>query len=265
MKKLILLSITILAWICFVNAQPPENNNAQNFHRPMNDSGFHRFQPNGQNFRQNRPGMQGGPQFDRNKFAKGNFQQRFQQRKMGMLAGLHLTPDQMKQGKTINQDFRKQVADLQKNDKISLGEYKNRLAALHKDRKAKIQALLTDQQKNQIAQRRKNTEINAQVQSVARLERMKLTLGLSDDQVAKIKSNQSDLRNKLKAIRENDALLPEQKKEAIKLLMEQRKDIVKSVLTPEQQSKVDSLKKNFRENNRGGWNRNNNGPDRAAK
>lgn len=265
MKKLILLSLSILAWICFVNAQPPQDNKAQNFRRPMNDSGMHRFQPKGQGmqgFQQNRPGMQRN-QFGGNQFAKGNFNQRFQQRRKGMIAGLHLTPDQMKQGKTINEDFRKQVATLQKNDKISLGEYKTRLAALRKDHKTKLQGLLTDQQKDQIAEHRKNAEINAQVKAVARLERIKLTLGLSDDQVAKIKSNQSALRSKLKALRENDAMLPEQKKEELKSLMEQRKDVVKSVLTPEQQSKADSLIKNFKGNFRGGWNMNNRPP--AAK
>jgi hypothetical protein len=84
---------------------------------------------------------------------------------------------------------------------------------------------------------------------------MKLTLGLSDDQLTKIKSNQAALHNKIKSIHENESLLPEQKKEQMKSLMEQQKDIVKSVLTPEQQSKADSLRKSF--NFRGGnWNKN---------
>jgi hypothetical protein len=83
---------------------------------------------------------------------------------------------------------------------------------------------------------------------------MKLTLGLSDDQITKIKSNQAALHTKIKSIHENEALLPEQKKEQLKSLMEQQKDIVKSVLTPEQQSKADSLRKSF--NFRGGWNKN---------
>ncbi len=258
MKKLILLSLSVLLWICFVNAQTPQNNNAQNGYRPMADSGFHRFQANGQmakKFQPNQPGMQ------QHQGGKGNFAQRLQQkRRKEMIAGMHLSPDQMKQGKVINEDFRKQAAALQKNDKISLGEYKTKLAALHKDHKTKLQSLLTDQQKDQIAQRKKNAEINAQVKSVAHLERMKLTLGLSEDQVAKIKANQSELHSKLKALHENETMLPEQKREALKSLMEQRKDVVKSVLTPEQQTKADSLKKSFKQNFKGGWNNNNRPP-----
>jgi hypothetical protein len=235
MKKLTLLIFSIIAWACFVNAQPIKKNNGQAF-RTMNDSAFQKKPMNG------------------NQFSNGKFKQGFfEKRKMGMFAGLHLSPDQMKQGKVINEDFRNQKLALEKNDKISLGEYKTKLASLKKDRKEKLLALLNDKQKNQIAEHKKNAVINAQVKNVARLERMKLTLGLSEDQVAKIKSHQSNLREKLKAIRENDALLPDQKKEEVKNLMAQRKDFIKTVLTPEQQIKADSLKKNFK----GRWNMNN--------
>ena len=119
-------------------------------------------------------------------------------------------------------------------------------------------ALLNDRQKNQIAQQKKNQEINAKVKQAGMLERMKLTLGLSDDQIAKIKTAQASLQSKRKAIRENDNLLPEQKKEQLKSLMKERKDIAKSILTPEQQTKADSMMKNRRGGNWGErWNQGN--------
>ena len=116
--------------------------------------------------------------------------------------------------------------------------------------------MLTDKQKEQMAQHKKNTEINAQVRNVARLERMKLTLGLSEDQVAKIKAGQTNFHSKIKAIRENDSLLPQQKKEEVKSLMVQRKDFIKTLLTTDQQSKADSLRKKVK----GRWNMNDHGP-----
>ena len=245
MKRILLFALSIGLWMGFVNAQDAQNNNAKNFHRQDRDSSFNR--PHSKDFKP-------GDQMKRPE--NGQFAQRFNkqhQRKDGMMARLRLSPEQLKQSKAINEDYRNQVADLQKKDKISLGEYKSQLAVLHKDHKAKLQSVLTDEQKNKIAEAKKNAEINAKVMGVARMERLKLTLGLSDDQVATIKSNQEALHNKIKAIHENDALLPEQKKEQMKSLMEQRKDIVKSVLTPEQQIKADSLRKNMMNNN---WKRN---------
>ncbi len=247
MKKSILLSSCLFAMICFVNAQnAPNNNGPHPGMRMMKDSSFRKDHPGmPENFTQG------------NRFPRGKFNQGFPQKgRMGMLAALHPSPEQIKQGKAINEDFHKQLADLQKNDKISLGEYKTKLAALHKDRKTKLLALLTDKQKEQIAQHKKNAEINTQVRNVALLERMKLTLGLSDEQITKIKAGQKTFHTKIKAIRENDALLPEQKKEEVKDLMVQRKDFVKGLLTADQQLKADSLRKNFR----GRWNMNDHNP-----
>ncbi len=233
MKKLILLSSCIFACVCFVNAQPPKNNNG-NPNRPFKNGQF-KQQPMQNCFAQNHPLLK---------------------KKMGMMYGLHLSPDQMKQTTAINEDFHNQIAALQKNDKISLGEYKTKMALLQKDHKTKLEALLTDAQKNTIAQRKQNAMINAQVRSTARLERMKLTLGLSDDQVAKIKAHQTEMHNKMQAIHQNENLLPEQRREQLKSLMSQRGEFIKSVLTPDQLSKADSLRKTFR----GRWNMNNRPP-----
>ena len=237
MKKSVLLSISFLFVVFFTNAQTPQGGDGQHFKRPMKDSSF----------RHDHPGMQNNS-FQGNHFAQDGFNQGFRQKRkmMGMLAALHPSAEQIKQGLAINEDFHQQLAALQKNDKISLGEYKTKLAALHKDRKTKLLALLTDKQKEQLAQHKKNAEINAQVRNVAHLERLKLTLGLSDAQMSSIKVKQVEMRSKVKAIHENDALLPEQKKEELKSLMAQRKDFIKSVLTPEQQVKADSLIKNRR-------------------
>ena len=246
MKKILLSGISILAWMVFVNAQTNQNNNGITPKRLMTDNTRRMPPPNG--FRPGGPrANQWGNQFGRNGLAKGGKMGG----RMGMLARLHPTPEQIKQGKAINQEYKKQLADLQKNDKISLGEYKTKLATLKKDRKNKLMALLNDRQKNQIAQQKKNQEINAKVKQAGMLERMKLTLGLSDDQIAKIKTAQASLQSKRKAIRENDNLLPEQKKEQLKSLMKERKDIAKSILTPEQQTKADSMMKNRRGGNWG--------------
>ena len=104
---------------------------------------------------------------------------------------IHYTPEQRKQVMTINKDYKQKSERLLfKQDNITLKQYKAGLIALQKEKKAKLQALLTPQQNDEIAARRKRMAENAQVMEVARLERLKLHLNLTDDQVAKIKAGQ---------------------------------------------------------------------------
>jgi hypothetical protein len=178
----------------------------------------------------------GGPE----KFAdrKG----RFEQGKERFAQHLQLTEEQRKQGKTIRENANKQVAALYNNDKLTLGDFKKQKAAILKDQKAKMDGLLTAEQKTKLAEGKKRMADNMQVQAAARLERMKINLGLKDDQVAKIKTTQTQLHEKMKALHEDETLLPEQKKEQMKALMEKQKESLKSVLTAEQLAKLESHK-----------------------
>jgi len=141
----------------------------------------------------------------------------------------------------INKEFHKKSADLYAKDNSTLKEYKAGLLALQKEKRTKLEALITPAQKEQLARHRKQREENAQVMAAARLERLKIHLQLTEDQVSKIKAGQEDLRSQVKAIHENDNLLPQQKMEQLKGLMAKRNDIYKSVLTPEQFSKFGQM------------------------
>lgn len=175
--------------------------------------------------------------------------------------GIHYTPEQRRQLMAINKEYHDKSADLYKKDNITLREYKAGLLALQKDRRSKTEALLTPQQKEQMARRKKMGEENRQVAEAARMERLKLRLSLSDDQVAKIKAGQADLHAQAKSIHENDNLLPQEKMEQMKGLMAKRKDVFKSVLTPEQFSKFEEMShrrgfgRDGHEGGHGGWDR----------
>ena len=155
--------------------------------------------------------------------------------------GPHYTPEQRQQVAAINKDYRQKSADLYKQDNLTLKQYKAGLIALQKEKKTKLDGLLTQQQKDDMATRRKRMSENAQVMQVARLERLKLHLNLSDDQVAKIKAGQDGLRSQVKAIHENDNLLPQQKMEQMKALMAKRNDTYKAVLTPDQYTQFEQM------------------------
>ena len=159
----------------------------------------------------------------------------------GFGEGIHYTPDQRKQVAAINADYKKAAADLFKNDNLTLRQYKAQLVALNKDKKAKTQALLTQQQKDQLAARKQRATENFQVAQAAHLERLKLRLNLSDDQIAKLKANQDNFHTQLRTLHENDDLLPQQKMEQMKDLVAKNKDSYKSILTPEQYTKFQEM------------------------
>lgn len=169
----------------------------------------------------------------------GNFEHRDGHRRRGEF--IHYTPEQRLQVAAINKNYRQKTADLFNQDNITLKQYKTGLVALQKEKKDQLAALLTPQQKDQLAARRKRMDENIQVMQAAHLERLKLRLNLSDDQVAKIKASQADLHNQVKAIHENESLLPQQKMEQMKTLLAKRNDTYKTVLTPEQYSQFEKM------------------------
>jgi Spy/CpxP family protein refolding chaperone len=160
--------------------------------------------------------------------------------------GIHYTPEQRRQLMAIDKEYHDKSADLFKKDNITLKEYKANLVALQKDRRSKTEALLTPQQKEQTARRKKMAEENRQVAEAARMERLKLRLKLSDDQVSKLKAGEEGLRTQVRSIHENDNLLPQEKMEQMKGLMAKRKDVFKLVLTPEQFSQFEQMREHRR-------------------
>jgi hypothetical protein len=155
--------------------------------------------------------------------------------------GIRYTPDQRKQLIAINKEYNQKSVALFAQDNITLKQYKAGLIALEKDKKTKLATLLTPQQKNEMAERRKRMTENAQVMEVARLERLRLHLNLTDDQVAKLKAGQETIRNQAKVIHENDNLLPQEKREQMKAIFAKRNDTYKSVLTPEQYTQFEKM------------------------
>lgn len=159
--------------------------------------------------------------------------------------GIRYTPDQRKQMMAIETDYRHKQADLYKQDNLTLGAYKAQLVALNKEKKTKLKALLTPEQQQQIAQRKTRASDNAQVMEAAHLERMKINLQLSDDQASKLKAQDLSFRTQAQGIRENDDLLPEQKRDQMQSLFAKQKDAIASILTPDQQAKLKTEHQHF--------------------
>ena len=244
MKKFLSFSVIVL-FFCAANAQVTDNTNK------MSDSSRHHFMHrewnrNGKDslhtqFRQNRGEAM-------NRFGSHNRMNRFRsfnRNRSGWARAnhLHYTPEQRKQVRAINEEYKKKSQDLYKQDNITLREYKSQLIALQKDKKSKLQNLLTTDQKSEIEKWKNHRSEEMQVRAAAHLERMKIKLNLSDEQTAKIKSQQNDFRLQMQTIHQNDNLLPYQKRDQMKALLAKRQDAMKSVLTPDQFSQFEKMHK----------------------
>lgn len=152
-------------------------------------------------------------------------------------SGVTFTDAQKAQAKTINEDFKKKTADLKARN-LDAAEQKKQMMALHQERHQKMEQLLTPDQKATIAANRKQHAENAKGAKGKRLESMKSSLNLNDEQVAKMKEARAKTHEQIKAIKENQSLSETDKKAQVKAVMQQQRENWKSILTPEQQAKL---------------------------
>ncbi len=162
----------------------------------------------------------------------------------GMMGQLNLTDAQKQQARALNEDYNAKVKNLEKDDNITLKDYRTQKAALENERKSKFQALLTPDQKNKIAQDKKERSEKMEMMAQKRMDKMKADLSLTDDQVAKIQDQRKSSIEQMKAIRENSSLSEEQKKEQFMDLRKSRKESLNSILTADQIKKREEMRNN---------------------
>ena len=159
-----------------------------------------------------------------------------------MEADVKLTPEQEAQVKKQHEDFRKQMEDLKKQNQLTGAEFKNKMQALHKEQRSKMENILTAEQKAKIEKKRKDEIAIRDIDRKAKLDKMKIQLGLTDEQAAKLKKQQDETAAKLNALQDNKDLDPQERKEQAKGLMKKQKEQLESVLTVEQLKKLKDMK-----------------------
>ena len=167
-----------------------------------------------------------------------------------MMKELNLSSAQKEQMKANHESYKKQLMELNKNEGITVKEARDKKEALRKEQKEKMMSLLTAEQKNKLVQLKKDREAKHEMMAAKKLDKLKTSLSLSDDQVAKINSDRKAINARLKAIRENEQLTRTEKKEQIMALKEENKNSFKNILTPEQLGKMEEMKKSRMEKRR---------------
>ncbi|MEN6370749.1 MAG: hypothetical protein ABFD64_01940 [Armatimonadota bacterium] len=149
---------------------------------------------------------------------------------------LGLTDAQKTQIQTIVKNHRDQIRQVMQSN-LAQNEKQARVQALRKDMKSAIEQVLTPEQREKAKQMREQVRKERQQRAQ---ERMK-ALGLSDEQVAKIKSIRAAGMEKVKAIRANASLSAQERMSQIQAVRKDTRDQVMSVLTPEQREKLQQM------------------------
>lgn len=172
-------------------------------------------------------------------------QKHHQHHQKGMMAKqLNFSEAQKTQAKAINEDSRKKMQELNKNESITVKEQRDRKAAIQKERKTKMDGLLTAEQKAKQTQLKADHKAKKEAGYAKRLDKMKTNLNLSDEQVTKLKAQRTATHAKAEKIKNNESLSREQKKAQMMALKSEAKNQHDKIFTPEQLKKREEMKKN---------------------
>src|SRR5215218_3071593 len=172
---------------------------------------------------------------------------------------LNLSADQKARLQSIREDFKKQSADLKNNSSLSAEQKQTRRKELNQQFRSQMETVLTPAQKEQMAKNkaewkgqkkdaRKDGKKDGQKENVRgkgmqRGQGFQKELGLTADQQQKMEQMRTDFKNKFSTMRSDNSLTDEQKKAKMQEMRKQQQEQMKSILTPEQIQKMESLRK----------------------
>ncbi len=159
---------------------------------------------------------------------------------------LNLTEDQKAKFKSLSEAQRNELAALQKQENISVKESREKRAAIMEGYKTKRDAVLTTEQKAMVAKKQVERKEGARKRGEQAGAKLEKELNLTPEQKTKLQESRKVNGDKAKAIRENQSLTADQKKAQMQKIREEQKASMKSILTPEQYSKMESQKGQFR-------------------
>ncbi len=155
---------------------------------------------------------------------------------------LNITAEQKALMKQYKQQYQTQLAALDKNEQMTMGEYKKQKAQLQADKKAKMETVLTVEQKNQLAQLKAEKRAKHKEKQEIKMKALQSKLNLTDGQVKDMASKKEQAHKEIAIIKSNQSLTKEDKKSQIKALKIKQKESFVNGLTAEQKQKLELLK-----------------------
>jgi len=157
---------------------------------------------------------------------------------------LNLSDEQKKQAQANKVALKQKMKELNKNESITVKEQRDRKDALRKEQKAKMQALLTPEQKTKMAELKATKMAKKEEKFAKALEKIKSKINLSDAQVMQLKSQRERIKANAKEIKDNESLSRTQRKEQLMALKAEAKIQKSNIFTADQIKQLDEMKKN---------------------
>ena len=149
---------------------------------------------------------------------------------------LNLSEEQMEKLKPLVEEETAKVKSLKEDASLSDAQKKERAYEIVGAFREKLRSVLTPEQKAKLSEemQRRTGGVQSQADLAQRLQALKQKLNLSDEQMEKIKPIVEEDAPKLKALKEDKSLSPDEKRNALKQSWER----ISSELTTEQREKM---------------------------
>lgn len=177
--------------------------------------------------------------------AQGSQKENRESKKAEMKASLNLTEEQSKAWDDIHSSFKAQMETLKSKEGLSDDERRRAAKEVRAEQRTAILDLLTDEQEVILNEQKRNHRKEKQKRHK---QKMSEELQLTPEQEKQMKDVNQRYQEQIKAVKADESLTDEQKKSTIKNLKSEKKEVVKSLLTEEQQAKMEELKKNKKKN-----------------
>jgi Spy/CpxP family protein refolding chaperone len=155
---------------------------------------------------------------------------------------LNMTEAQKTQVKMYQQEYKAKLGVLDKNDQMTMGDYKKQKAQLQADKKTKMGTVLTTDQKNQVAQFKAEKKVQHKEKQEKKMKALQTKLNLTEVQVKDMAARKEQAQKEIATIKANQSLTKEDRKIQIKALKVKQKEGFVSSLTAEQKQQLEQLK-----------------------
>lgn len=162
-----------------------------------------------------------------------------------MMKELNLTPEQKEAMKKQREANRSKIEAIKNDASLNEEQKREKIQELRKEQQAKAGQVLSAEQKAKIKNaQRKGRDADFKHQQY----RKENALDLSPDQQSKMKAFNEKYKAEFTKIKNDPQLSKEQKMEKFKELKAQQKEERRSILTPEQKTKLDKMEKQSHKN-----------------
>ena len=136
---------------------------------------------------------------------------------------------------------------LHKKENITVKQQRDDKATLIKKHREDINYMLTLEQKNTLEKLKSNEKKHKEERQANRLNGLKTKLNLTDEQIAKMKSNQAATHKQVEALMQNETMERSEKMRQMNEVKSKMKADFKNVLTADQRKQFEILKENRKE------------------